>query len=108
MRGGNDQVAGTPAQRMLGGSALQRSFPGAVATKTEVVGGPLATAGFSGRKLRPEGFVGDRIVDIGATNLGYERDFGGDDMFVKRLNTCLLYTSPSPRDKRQSRMPSSA
>ena len=24
------------------------------------------------------------------------------------LNTCLLYTSPSPRDKRQSRMPSSA
>ena len=25
-----------------------------------------------------------------------------------RSNTCLLYTSPSPRDKRQSRMPSSA
>ena len=24
------------------------------------------------------------------------------------VNTCLLYTSPSPRDKRQSRMPSSA
>ena len=23
-------------------------------------------------------------------------------------DTCLLYTSPSPRDKRQSRMPSSA
>ena len=26
----------------------------------------------------------------------------------KVLETCLLYTSPSPRDKRQSRMPSSA
>ena len=25
-----------------------------------------------------------------------------------RLRICLLYTSPSPRDKRQSRMPSSA
>ena len=25
-----------------------------------------------------------------------------------RLDACLLYTSPSPRDKRQSRMPSSA
>ena len=25
-----------------------------------------------------------------------------------KLGTCLLYTSPSPRDKRQSRMPSSA
>ena len=27
---------------------------------------------------------------------------------VSRSNVCLLYTSPSPRDKRQSRMPSSA
>ena len=27
---------------------------------------------------------------------------------LKRLKDCLLYTSPSPRDKRQSRMPSSA
>ena len=26
----------------------------------------------------------------------------------KRCTDCLLYTSPSPRDKRQSRMPSSA
>ena len=25
-----------------------------------------------------------------------------------KLSNCLLYTSPSPRDKRQSRMPSSA
>ena len=28
--------------------------------------------------------------------------------FVPNQITCLLYTSPSPRDKRQSRMPSSA
>ena len=27
---------------------------------------------------------------------------------TERLIGCLLYTSPSPRDKRQSRMPSSA
>ena len=26
----------------------------------------------------------------------------------EKANSCLLYTSPSPRDKRQSRMPSSA
>ena len=26
----------------------------------------------------------------------------------EEFTTCLLYTSPSPRDKRQSRMPSSA
>ena len=29
-----------------------------------------------------------------------------EEEFPKK--TCLLYTSPSPRDKRQSRMPSSA
>ena len=29
-------------------------------------------------------------------------------MFQRNMNNCLLYTSPSPRDKRQSRMPSSA
>ena len=35
--------------------------------------------------------------------------FGFKDVdVVERLVTCLLYTSPSPRDKRQSRMPSSA
>ena len=29
-------------------------------------------------------------------------------IYLARPNYCLLYTSPSPRDKRQSRMPSSA
>ena len=29
-------------------------------------------------------------------------------MGMLRFKICLLYTSPSPRDKRQSRMPSSA
>ena len=27
---------------------------------------------------------------------------------IEGMKACLLYTSPSPRDKRQSRMPSSA
>ena len=27
---------------------------------------------------------------------------------IEKVRLCLLYTSPSPRDKRQSRMPSSA
>ena len=31
-----------------------------------------------------------------------------NDPYFIHTNTCLLYTSPSPRDKRQSRMPSSA
>ena len=38
------------------------------------------------------------------------RLFTPDDTIAEfeQLMTCLLYTSPSPRDKRQSRMPSSA
>ena len=32
---------------------------------------------------------------------------GGEILSVQNIS-CLLYTSPSPRDKRQSRMPSSA
>ena len=32
----------------------------------------------------------------------------GQAKLVVQGNNCLLYTSPSPRDKRQSRMPSSA
>ena len=37
--------------------------------------------------------------------------YGGNAMVSEELKQqviCLLYTSPSPRDKRQSRMPSSA
>ena len=34
-------------------------------------------------------------------------DVDGNQM-IDYVGTCLLYTSPSPRDKRQSRMPSSA
>ena len=34
---------------------------------------------------------------------------GADSVLTPRgMDVCLLYTSPSPRDKRQSRMPSSA
>ena len=32
----------------------------------------------------------------------------GRDLLSRLVYGCLLYTSPSPRDKRQSRMPSSA
>ena len=41
----------------------------------------------------------------------YPRNTKKDIRLLKKLKVnyfCLLYTSPSPRDKRQSRMPSSA
>ena len=30
------------------------------------------------------------------------------NQLLRRVNSCLLYTSPSPRDRTRSRMPSSA
>ena len=49
----------------------------------------------------------------GETNIGYMLDHGvhiWDEWTpaYKRGGACLLYTSPSPRDQRGSRMPSSA
>ena len=38
----------------------------------------------------------------------YDSDDDDDDDDEDDIGNCLLYTSPSPRDKRQSRMPSSA
>ena len=32
----------------------------------------------------------------------------GGDTYASQVVTCLLYTSPSPRDRQKSRMPSSA
>ena len=73
----------------------------------EVMGcGMVDPAVLEGLGLDPERYSGF------AAGLGVERfcmvRHGIDD--IRRLYTsdCLLYTSPSPRDKRQSRMPSSA
>ena len=42
---------------------------------------------------------------LGETGLDFFRNISS---YEEQLYACLLYTSPSPRDKRQSRMPSSA
>ena len=40
--------------------------------------------------------------------IGFKRSHGANPIEKSEIYSCLLYTSPSPRDKRQSRMPSSA
>ena len=52
-------------------------------------------------------FLGNPIDFIGFKGLDGDGDIDIKFIEVKSGN-CLLYTSPSPRDKRQSRMPSSA
>ena len=63
-----------------------------------------------GQKVNPVGF---RLgINRGWDSVWYakKKDFGNYliEDFKIREYICLLYTSPSPRDKRQSRMPSSA
>ena len=48
-----------------------------------------------------------QAFEIFMTSKEYEFISSGD-FHDKWFESCLLYTSPSPRDKRQSRMPSSA
>ena len=60
----------------------------------------------TGSELRNIGT--DRPGEVGympSDPANYNEEVSGPD--AERWN-CLLYTSPSPRDKRQSRMPSSA
>ena len=47
-----------------------------------------------------------KLAKYGMTNVEIADFFGCDESLIRK--SCLLYTSPSPRDKRQSRMPSSA
>ena len=68
---------------------------------------PLITSTTNLNKLKfGIGNAGDRF-DNGSSNQPYTRkDIPGVD--VDNPNPCLLYTSPSPRDRQKSRMPSSA
>lgn len=62
------------AQKMLTGGSFSKlagrnpkALPGAVATNPEVRGGAITKMGFGGKRLKPEGFVGDQVIDISAT-----------------------------------------
>ena len=46
-------------------------------------------------------------ANVAAAEQGW-RQFFHDPALQQLIQTCLLYTSPSPRDQRGSRMPSSA
>ena len=55
--------------------------------------------------VQEEFFAGSGVV-VFCANLDVEDGAEGANGYL--VNTCLLYTSPSPRDQRGSRMPSSA
>ena len=50
-----------------------------------------------------DGLMNEEIIDMTARDVSDTIERGGTILY-----TCLLYTSPSPRDRTRSRMPSSA
>ena len=91
--------------------------PGSYRTETKALSNHPSMAGF----FREHGYFTARVSKIFHMGVpgGIERgDPGGDDpdswdyaynvMGPETLSPCLLYTSPSPRDRTRSRMPSSA
>ena len=87
---------------------MQHIRDGILVVNTETIAGKVITKNL--------GVVGGSTVrakhigkDIGARF----KNIGGGELrayteLLEESRNCLLYTSPSPRDKRQSRMPSSA
>ena len=61
-----------------------------------------------------KGFIGTNNIDtnsrlcMSSAVVGYKQALGEDSVPIGYADICLLYTSPSPRDQRGSRMPSSA
>ena len=81
----------------------------AAAEPMDVAAVPQQSAAHAYAHLPVRGY---KSFETGATEQGLgkivakAREF--NSTLTTNLTTCLLYTSPSPRDKRQSRMPSSA
>ena len=67
---------------------------------------PIAALGLSGALALQSG--PEALMDQAAHSALYADAMRSNHPVVLEFYSCLLYTSPSPRDKRQSRMPSSA
>ena len=59
--------------------------------------------------LLPKYIAIEGPIGVGKTTLAHKiAETFNYDVFLEQPADCLLYTSPSPRDQRGSRMPSSA
>ena len=66
------------------------------------IGMPLHFGKVPGFLTERMGMMGDAIVESIVDN------YGKSEVLTRMSDPCLLYTSPSPRDRTRSRMPSSA
>ena len=112
-------VGGGQLARMLVQAAAQRDVP--IAVQTCSAADPAA--GLASRLVAadPRDVAGTRELVVGCDGITFENEWVNIDALLPleqqgvrfqpslaALSPCLLYTSPSPRDQRGSRMPSSA
>ena len=96
-----------PGYAAVGGETENMSF---LCTSTTLPGMTVAEVAipFRGRELY---VAGDRTFATWTTTILNDTDFklrNAYERWLNGINNCLLYTSPSPRDVEESRMPSSA
>ena len=86
---------------LAGGTSFAQTKKASTAAKQELVPPPMASANAPAVPAHPSpyNFPGVQFPRIEADNRV---------TFHFNAPTCLLYTSPSPRDRTRSRMPSSA
>ena len=69
----------------------------------------IGCGGMGSAALRALALEGKRVLGIEQLEPGHDRGSShGHSRIIRLAYNCLLYTSPSPRDQRGSRMPSSA
>ena len=106
-------TARTDTARLLALIPYLRSHPGVAVTEVARVFGVSTDRVIADLKILwmvglPGGMPDDLIdIDMDAVDSDGTITITNADALPRPMR-CLLYTSPSPRDKRQSRMPSSA
>ena len=105
-----DIVKVTPSSKVVGDMALMMVAQGISKEQvedpnTEIIFPESVIDMLKGNLGQPPGGFPINLIKKAIGNDSYIKERPGSKI---RQHSCLLYTSPSPRDKRQSRMPSSA
>ena len=99
------------------GQLLKKTITGEGTRLTKVEGRGQVYLADAGKKVTVLNLNNETVFVNGNDLLAFEPSIDYKVKMMKKMssmlagglfNVCLLYTSPSPRDKRQSRMPSSA
>ena len=77
-------------------------------TKEEIISKFAQSKGDTGSPEVQIALLTANIESLQAHFKDHAKDHHSRQGLIRMVNTCLLYTSPSPRDRVRSRMPSSA